>query len=324
MSRPLRIEFKDAWSHVMNRGRRGEEIFSDGRDYHLFLEIIKESIEMWNIRVAAYCLMPNHYHLLIQTPEANLSRSMRHIDGVYTQRFNRAHGCDGPLFKGRYKSVLVDADGYVLQLVRYIHRNPLRVGRVERLDAYQWSSHQGYLSSGKKWDWLRKDFILSMLTSDRSQWVRAYRQFVAGEDSEEISQIYGRKQMPSVLGTEKFIHWVKDQFFLQKHHKEIPESRTLAPEVETIKEVVSRAYGVGKDNLLKARRGVLNEPRNVAIYLTRQLRRDKLEDICRKFQLDRYSSASSAVERVKIQLLKDRQLRKRLDTIRLELTKGQT
>ena len=106
MSRPLRIQYPDAWYRVMNRGRRGESVFHNGTDYLGFIELLKESVEMWQVRIAAYCLMRNHYHLLVQTPEANLSRCMRHINGVYTQRFNRSHSCDGQLFRGRYKSIL--------------------------------------------------------------------------------------------------------------------------------------------------------------------------------------------------------------------------
>ena len=152
MVRPLRIEYPDAWYHVMNRGRRGEQIFLEERDYKTFLELLMESAQLWHLRIVAYCQMPNHYHLLVQTPDANLSRCMRHINGVYTQRFNRLHQCDGQLFRGRYKAILVDADSYLLQLVRYIHRNPLRAGIVEELSSYEWSSHRGYLSKSRKWD----------------------------------------------------------------------------------------------------------------------------------------------------------------------------
>jgi REP element-mobilizing transposase RayT len=114
MSRPLRIEYPDAWYHVMNRGRRAEKIFLKKTDYPTFLELLIESAEIWNVRIAAYCLVPNHYHVLLQTPEANLSRFMRHVDGVYTQRFNRCHHYDGQLFRGRYKFILINADSYHL------------------------------------------------------------------------------------------------------------------------------------------------------------------------------------------------------------------
>ena len=157
MARPLRIAYQDGWYHVMNRGRRGEPVFQSRLDYFSFVDLLKETSEAWNVRVAAYCLIPNHYHLLLQTPEANISRCMRHIDGVYTQRFNRNHGHDGPLFRGRYKAIVVDADTYLLELVRYIHRNPVRAGLTKRLDGYPWSSHKGYLSRAKRWEWLHKD-----------------------------------------------------------------------------------------------------------------------------------------------------------------------
>ena len=163
MSRPLRIEYEGAWYHVMNRGRRSDRIFEDRKDYVLFIELMKDATKLWDIRISAYCLMANHYHMVINTPRGNISRCMRHIDGVYTQRFNRSHGLDGQLFRGRFKSILVNGDSYLLQLVRYIHRNPLRAEVVESLEQHPWSSHKGYLSGTKKWDWLYKDFILSML-----------------------------------------------------------------------------------------------------------------------------------------------------------------
>jgi REP element-mobilizing transposase RayT len=192
----------------MNRGRRGDSMFIDTKDYRLSAELLKETAETWNARIGVYCLMPNHYHLLTKTPDANISRCMRHLNGVYTQRFSRTHHCDGQLFRGRYKSILVDADSYLLQLVRYIHRNPLRAGLTDRLGSYGWSSHKGYLSKAEKWDWLHKDYILSMLSRRREDWLRAYRQFVASEDDEQIIGIFERKKWPSFSGADRFVRWV--------------------------------------------------------------------------------------------------------------------
>jgi len=308
----------------MNRGRRAEKIFLKKTDYNTFLELLIESAEMWNVRIAAYCMLPNHYHLLLQTPDANLSRFMRRVDGVYTQRFNRSHHYDGQLFRGRYKSILLDVDRYLLQLVRYIHRNPLQAGIVNKLEAYKWSSHNGYVSSAKKWNWLHKDFILSMLTKDKRHQKRVYRQFITKEDSEEISLVFERKNLPSVLGSEMFIDWVKERFFRRKIHEEVPESRALAPDRGEIKQLVCKTYHVDEEDLLISKRGKFNEPRNIAIYLTRQLRGDGLGEICKEFQMKRYSTASSAIERVKSQISKDRRLRKRVEELRLILTKSQT
>ena len=148
MSRPLRIQYPDAWYHVMNRARRGQDLFPDQTDMDTFINLLKETAAMFNLKVSAFCLMPTHYHLLIQTPDANLARCMRHINGVYTQRYNVRNKCDGTLFRGRYKSILVDTDNYLLELVRYIHRNPLRSGLVDKMDPYSWSSHRGYLGVG--------------------------------------------------------------------------------------------------------------------------------------------------------------------------------
>ena len=141
MSRPLRIQYPHAWYHVMNRGRRGEDVFTGKKDYNAFIDLLKELVEDYNVNIAAYCLISNHYHLLVQTPEANISRAMRHLNGVYTQRFNKINDCDGQLFRGRFKSILVDADSYLLELLRYIHRNPLESGMVDNINKYPWSSH---------------------------------------------------------------------------------------------------------------------------------------------------------------------------------------
>ena len=105
MTRPLRILYPNAWYHVMNRGRRGEQVFVSKDDYECFIKVLQEAIELFALRVSAYCLMTTHYHLLVQTPDANLSRCMRHINGVYTQRFNSGHSVDGQLFRGRYKAI---------------------------------------------------------------------------------------------------------------------------------------------------------------------------------------------------------------------------
>ncbi|MCP4647950.1 MAG: transposase, partial [bacterium] len=195
----------------------------------------------WNLRVAAYCLMTNHYHLLIQTPDTNLSRCMRHVNGVYTQRFNRTHLLDGQLFRGRYKAILVEGDSYLLELLRYIHRNPLEAGLEKVLEKYPWSSHPGYLSGAKKWKWLHKDFILSLFSKEKTVRRRAYKTFVTKETPEEINRILGRKNLPSALGSEIFLDWVKDSFFSGKRHKEVPESRSLSPEAERIEEEVCRS-----------------------------------------------------------------------------------
>ncbi len=300
----------------MNRGRRGDEVFSGPEDFKVFIALLQESAELWDVKISAYCLMSNHYHLLIQTPQGNLSRYMRHLNGVYTQRYNRAHGSDGQLFRGRYKAILVEADSYLLELVRYIHRNPLRAGMVEKLDSYKWSSHSAYLSHSKNWDWLHKSFILAMLSTDLRKKINHYRKFIAQEDSEEICEIFGKKKLPGILGKAEFVDWVKRTFFEEKAHKQVPDSGKLAPEVERIKDAVCQYYGIEKDRLMHSERGVSNDPRNVAIYMTRVLRQEGLLNISTAFGMQGYSSASSAIDRLTKRMASDKGLQKSIAEVK--------
>ena len=307
----------------MNRGRRGEEIFEGKKDYESFVELLKDLVEDYNVNIAAYCLMSNHYHLLIQTPEGNISRTMRHLNGVYTQRYNRLHHCDGQLFRGRYKSILIDADIYLLELVRYIHRNPLEAGMVKDLSKYTWSSHTGYLSSLKKWDWLHKNYILSLFTKNKAESIRRYKQFVSKETLEEINHIFGSRNLPAVIGKTSFIDKIKERFFDKETHEEIPDSKSLAPDVDRIIGEVCKFYGVTANDLLISRRGYFNEPRNVGIYLIRHLRCDKLKDVGEFFGINKNSTISSVDRRLKREMLNDKQIRKNVEALKFELSKGQ-
>ena len=323
MSRLLRIQYPDAWYHVMNRGRRGEEVFEGKKDYNEFIDLLKDLADEYNVNIAAYCLMTNHYHLLIQTPEGNISRSMRHLNGVYAQRYNRFHHCDGQLFRGRYKCIVVDADSYLLELVRYIHRNPIEAGMAENLSKYTWSSHNGYLSGAKKWDWLHKNYVLSLFSKNKLESIRRYKHFVSKEILEEINQIFGRRNLPTVIGKKSFVNKIKEKFFVNKTHEEVPSSKSLAPDVDRIVGEVCKFYNVNTNDLLISRRGYFNEPRNVAIYLIRHLRCERLKDVGKFFGVNKNSTISSVDRRLKREMLKDKQIKKNVETLKLELSKGQ-
>ena len=307
----------------MNRGRRGEEIFEGKDDYTAFIDLLEELVENYNVRISAYSLMSNHYHLLVQTPDGNISRSMRHLNGVYTQRFNRTHHCDGQLFRGRYKSILVEGGSYLLELVRYIHRNPLEAGLVENLHKYPWSSHKGYLSNARKWDWLYKSYILSFFGGNKAECIKRYRQFVSKEIPEEINKILLKKKLPSIMGSNSFVENVKERFFSYKSHEEVPESRFLAPEADRIMEEVCKFYNVKRQDLLASRRGYYNEPRNVAIYLIRRLRSDTLKGVGKAFGIDRNSTVSSVIERLNIEKRKNKEINKHIEALKDTLVKGQ-
>ncbi len=166
MPRKLRVEYEGAIYHVMNRGDRREPIFMDKEDRHLFLETLRETCEKTGWQVHAYCLMDNHFHLVIETPRANLIAGMRWLLGTYTARLNRRHKFFGHVFSGRYKSLIVDgsATGYLKTVCDYVHLNPVRAKLLkpgQRLAAYGWSSWPEYLKSPRtRWAWLRVDRLL--------------------------------------------------------------------------------------------------------------------------------------------------------------------
>ncbi|MDT8442288.1 MAG: transposase [Desulfuromonadales bacterium] len=303
----------------MNRGRRREEICPAPEDFRVFVELLKECAEQWQVGISAYCLLSNHYHLLIQTPAGNLSRFMRHLNGVYTQRYNRAHDCDGQLFRGRYKAILVEEDRYLLELVRYIHRNPLNAGIVEDIDQYAWSSHHDYLTDTTGASWLHKDFVLAMLSENANRRRKTYQHFVALEEPEEVSAIFDKKKWPAILGSECFVDQIRARFFADKQHQQVPDAAQLAPEAARIIAAVCQHYDVEQSQLMRSVRGMTNEPRNVAIYLMRTLRRDGLLSIGALFGMGGYSSASSAIERIRHQLTTDRELQRRINRIREQL-----
>jgi REP element-mobilizing transposase RayT len=307
----------------MNRGRRREKTFRDSKDYEAFVKVLQETAEGWNLKISAYCLMSNHYHLLVQTPDGNISRCMRHINGVYTQRFNRRHKKDGQLFRGRYKAVLVESDRHLLEVLRYIHRNPLRAGIAKDLSGFTWSSHHGYLSAAQKWAWLEKDILLNMLSVSTNKQKSAYIDFVSRGEPEEIARFYSLKNLPSIMGGDYFKEWVKEKFSDLNGRGEMPESRSLASTPEKIMALVCDHFKVDREYLTVSRRGTENVPRDVAIYLVRRYSGETLAEIGRHFSIANYSTVSTAVERIKARKGKDRNLLKQIEEIGKRLNKGQ-
>lgn len=324
MARPLRIEFEGAWHHVMNRGRRREVIFRDLEDYKAFAGLLKSTSEMFRLGVAAYCLMPNHYHLLLQTPEGNLARAMRHLGGVYTQWFNRRHGLDGQLFRGRYKAILVGEDEYLRGLVRYIHHNPLKAGMVKTLEEYPWSSHLGYLHREDTWKWLHTGPLLAQFSDDQAKARAEYLRFMARDDDENIERVFSLKKLPAILGNSEFVQTIKDRFFTAKLSPEVPQSRQLAPvTAEDIRDAVCKVYVVEETTMQSSSRGITNEPRDVAMYLARTLRGDSLNRIAAEFKIEKYSTVASAISRIKMKIETDKNLADRVERSKREIEKRQ-
>ncbi len=307
MSRPLRIEYESAWYHTMNRGRRQEEIFRNDQDFMLFKDLLKESTELWGVNICAYTLMPNHYHLLVQTPQANLSRFMRHLNGIYTQRFNRYHKTDGSLFRGRYKSILIGEVNYLLDLIRYIHFNPCKAKLVESPEEYKWSSYRAYINNSNSDKWLRSDLILDMLKIGKRSGEKV-RELVRDDASEDLYSFFDKKNMPSLLGSKKFVDRIRNDFFGQLVHPEIPESKRSTRDAQSIIKEVARISAISKAELYVQRRGKENLPRDIAIYLVRMMTGLSLSDIGTIFGIESYSTVSNSIERINKKIKADRDL----------------
>lgn len=305
MARPLRIEYGNAFYHVMNRGRGRENIFLSARDYKQFLYCIEVATQRFNCEIHAYCLMTNHYHILIKTLDANLGKVMKHVNGLYTQWFNRTYHKDGALFRGRYKAILVDADNYLLHVSRYIHRNPIEtsIPMVNELVDYKWSSYPMFLNKRKTPPWLYKNFTFAL--QNKRQNIVAYKLFVEGELNEEVAAFYGAKKQLSVLGSDFFIKRVKGNFLTTNSETEFKASRY---DIDDIIVKVADHFNVTPDALLQSIRGVKgrNMPRSFAIKLCQELTEATLFQIANKFELGHYSSVSKAIGRLNDRLNKDK------------------
>jgi putative transposase len=301
----------------MNRGRGRHRIFHGPAYYEAFLQTLGEACSRFGLEVHAYCLMGNHYHLFVRTPRANLDRCMRHINGIYTQRYNRLEGTDGPLFRGRYKAVLVEADSYGLQLSRYIHRNPveLKAPLVERLEDYPWSSYPAYIGKAQQQAWLSRSSVYS-LHGGRA---RAYQQFVECGNDEDILDFYGKGNLKAVLGTDAFVDRVAQHSEVDA--AEFDRTQQRLPSIDTIVSAVARHFAVSQDSIRVAARGrgQKNVARWVALSLCREAGGHGLDHIARAFNMGHISGVGGSVRKLKSLLNDDYQLRKRVAALRDDL-----
>ena len=204
MARPLRIKYTGAWYHVMNRGRRKDLIFFSDSDYKMFMEVLKEAVQMFCLEIHAFALMPNHYHILIRTPLGNISRAMRHINGVYTQKINNKYKKEGSLFRGRYKSILINKEEYFLELVRYIHRNPSKAGLENILGEYEWCSHRMYMKEAIREEWLKDEEVLKSFSKYKKEARRKLEAFIKEEVPKGLFKKLESVKWPTILGDKEF------------------------------------------------------------------------------------------------------------------------
>ncbi|MYM67386.1 addiction module toxin RelE [Pseudoduganella sp. FT55W] len=203
MSRPLRLEFADAIYHVTARGDRQQAIYRDDTDRLAWLSMLASTCARFNFSVHSFCQMTNHYHLLLETGEANLSRGMRQLNGLYSQYFNRRHQVVGHLFQGRYKAILVQKDLYLRELARYVVLNPVRAGMVSDIADWNWSSYHFMTQQPCPPVWLQTDWILALFGTSRQEAMEAYRHFVLAGIGEASPIKRTRHQL--ILGDDAFV-----------------------------------------------------------------------------------------------------------------------
>lgn len=238
MARAWRIEFEGALYHVLSRGNEKRDIFYNDADRRMFLDTLGEMAQRFEIDIFVYVLMGNHYHLLLRTRRANLSRAMQWLGVTYTNRFNARHSRSGHLFQGRFKSMLVQNDAYLLQVSYYIHRNPLRGKMVERLADYRWSSFRAYAYGQSASEWLNTVLILSQLVNTEDRF-KIYRENTQKYAKEEV-RIWEDLRHGFILGTERFVEEIKKRFLPEKAHRDIPQQKLLVKAVD-VNQILAKA-----------------------------------------------------------------------------------
>jgi REP element-mobilizing transposase RayT len=227
MVRPIRIEFPGAIYHVTSRGNQKQRIFLDERDFRSFFSTLAVVVESCKWVVHAHCLMPNHYHLLVETPDAKLSMGMKYLNGVYVQAFNRRHDRVGHGLQGRFTAILVDRESYLLELCRYVVLNPVRAGLVTKPEEWKWSSYAATMGRAPTPGFLDVEWVLSQFGRDSRSSRKAYREFVlAGlRSASPWSNLVGGV----LLGGEKFIKGMRPYFEEKKPVDGISRTERSAP-----------------------------------------------------------------------------------------------
>lgn len=230
MARPLRIQFPGALYHAINRGNNRESLFKDDNDRQAFLGILAQSVDTYQIQLHSFVLMDNHWHLLVQTPLANLSEFMRHFNITYTSHYNRRHKRVGHLYQGRYKSYLVDENEYLAKVSRYIHLNPVRISsmkkvglkrQLEYLFNYRWSSLKGYLEPSYELDWVEYQMVLGDYGKGRENASESYKKQLINDIRGDLS-IQDKVVGQSVLGSESYVCWIKQTYLERAKDRERP------------------------------------------------------------------------------------------------------
>jgi len=246
MSRPLRLELAGGLYHVTSRGDGREDIYLGEADRLAWLDVFGQVCKRFNWVCHAWCQMTNHYHILIETPETNLAQGMRQLNGVYTQRFNRAHGRVGHVFQGRYKAILVERDSYLLELSRYVVLNPLRAGMVQRLETWPWSSYLATCGQTPVPAWLQPGWILAQFGRQRASAIRKYIEFV--HEGARLPSVWTQLQGQIYLGSDAFVKKMQAHIEKRPSLNEIPRAqrRVLAQPLTEFEQRYERTVAMAR------------------------------------------------------------------------------
>jgi REP element-mobilizing transposase RayT len=223
MARPLRLEFAGASYHVTSRGDGREAIFRAVGDRRLFFDVLAGVWGRFNWVIHAYCLMTNHYHLLVETPDGNLAKGMRELNGLYTQRFNHVYGRSGHVFQGRYKAILVQKEAYLLEVARYVVLNPVRARMVRSAGDYPWSSYRAMTGEDAAPEWLETRTILAAFGATEAEATDGYRSFVAAGKGQPSPWEHVKQQV--FLGSDAFVESMQRKVPCNRDLREVPQAK---------------------------------------------------------------------------------------------------
>jgi REP element-mobilizing transposase RayT len=300
MGRPLRIEFAGAYYHVTSRGNERKDIFVSQKDREQFLSYLESAVFRYKAVIHVYCLMSNHYHLLLETPAGNLSQVMQHINGAYTNYFNVKRKRSGHLFQGRYKAILIDADEYAKELSRYIHLNPVRAKMVSRAEAYRWSSYLDYIGERKSPEWLKTSFILDYFGKGKSA-NKNYQTFVEDLTNREYESPLNGATAATILGGTEFVSEITAQHIDGKQlDRDVPAIRKLTARPTLLDAIIETTGNLTGNNRLSEKSGI--------IYLCHKYSGARLKEIGKRFGIGE-SAVSQASRRFMQEMERDKELR---------------
>ena len=312
MARKPRIHIPGGVYHVMLRGNGGQEIFLEPADNAHFLNLLAEGETRFGFRCHGYCLMPNHAHLVLQAGAVPLSRAMQNLAFRHTRHINARERRIGHLFQGRYKAILVDAESYLLELVRYVHLNPVRAGLAAAPEAWRWSGHRAYLGRAGA-PWLTTDWVLGLLSPREGAARAAYRAFVA-------DGMGGGRRAEFHAGNGGGGRLLGDDAFIERAMEQAGERPDSPPSLDAIIEVAAGEFGVAAADLADPSRArLLSSARGLAGLIARDTGAASLTEIARHFGRDQ-SNISRAVRRAEQQATRDNAFEARLREIKNALT----